>query len=281
MDKIKYSNQYFNISDTLECGQTFRYQKNGNGYLIFSLDKCAYAYQTEEETIIECEKEDKEYFENYFDLGLNYSVVVDSAINSGAKTLKKSAEMGKGIRILRQNPLEMLYSFMISQNNNIPRIKKSLFMLCEKFGQRKQFGEIEYFAFPTKEKLISLTEEDFRSIGVGFRARYLKKLGEELSGGFDIGALNGCETQILRDKLTSLLGVGRKVADCVILFGFYRLDCFPVDTWIEKVYKQDFNGSLTDREEMSKWFVEKFKDKSGYYQQYLFDYKRRTENKGK
>ena len=279
MEKIKYDKEYFNILDTLECGQTFRFEKKDNGYLVYSLDKCAFVYEEENYTIIECENQDKQYFINFFDLDRDYSLIVKSAIDLNIETLKISATVGRGIRILKQDAFEMLFSFIISQNNNIPRIKKSIFQICEKFGERKVFKNYQYFTFPTIEKLITLSEEDFRSCGVGFRARYLKNLMAEIALGLDIGALNGLETEVLRRKLMCLLGVGRKVADCVILFGFYHLDCFPVDTWIEKVYLQDFNGKITDREEISKWFVNEFKDMSGYYQQYLFDYKRRFQNK--
>ncbi len=279
MEKIRYDKEYFNISDTLECGQIFRFEKKDNGYLVYSLNKCAFVYEEGNETVVECNEQDKQYFINYFDLDRDYSLIVKSAIDLNLETLKNSAIAGKGIRILKQNAFEILFSFIISQNNNIPRIKKSIFQICEKFGEKKSFKNHQYFTFPTIEKLISLSEEDFRSCGVGFRARYLKNLMTEIALGFDIGALKGLETEVLRQKLMCLLGVGRKVADCALLFGFYHLDCFPVDTWIEKVYVQDFNGELKSREEISKWFVSEFKENAGYYQQYLFDYKRRFQNK--
>lgn len=281
MEKIKYDKEYFNVADTLECGQVFRFEKLEKGYLSFSLDKCALVFEEGDQTIIECLEEDAEYFKNYFDLKRDCSLIVNSATSLNYDTLKKSAEVGKGIRLLKQDAFEVLFCFIISQNNNIPKIKKSIDKICQIFGEEKFFNGHRYHAFPTQKKLATLSEEDFRSCGVGFRARYLKNLMVEIERGLDIGALNGLETEDLRKKLTGLLGVGRKVADCTVLFGYSRMDCFPVDTWIEKVYKEDFNGKLTDREEISKWFVRQFKENAGYYQQYLFDYKRRIQNKNK
>ncbi len=276
MKQIIFSKEYFNIIDTLECGQIFRFEQKDKGYLVFSLDKCAYLYEEGENVVIDCEDDDEEYFTRYFDLTRDYSLIVNGAINSGIGILKDSATTGKGIRILKQNPTEMLYSFMISQNNNIPRIKKSIFEMCAKWGEKKSFKNHAYYTFPTVEKLNGLTEEDFKTIGVGYRAKYLKNLTALLNSTLRIGALNGLDTDALRKELTSILGVGRKVADCVILFGFNRTDSFPVDTWLHKVYVEDFGGMLTDREQISKWFVKEFKENAGYFQQYLFDYKRRT-----
>ena len=124
--KIYFDSEYFNIQSTLECGQVFRFKNFNNGYLVFSLDKCAYLYCENNKTVIECNEDDKEYFIKYFDLGRDYSLIFERAEKFGIDTLKISARLGKGIRILNQDPFETLISFTISQNNNIPRIKNSI-----------------------------------------------------------------------------------------------------------------------------------------------------------
>ena len=182
--------------------------------------------------------------------------------------------MGKGIRILNQDYTETLFSFIISQNNNIARIKGIIEKLCLALGEKKQFKDIEYHAFPTAKIMAQQSLMFFREIGLGYRAEYIKRLAEDIDIGFDLSLLCDLSTMEIKDALMNIHGVGRKVCDCVTLFGFHRSDSFPVDTWIEKVYKQDFNGTLTDRVKITEWFLSRFKDNSGYYQQYLFHYKR-------
>ncbi len=279
MEKIIFNNTYFNIKDTLECGQVFRFYPHEKGYLVYTKDKCAYCYNENDNTIIECNVDDREYFNNYFDLANNYESIVASAQESNYEVLRTSAKIGKGIRILNQDIEETLFSFIISQNNNIPRIKSIIEKLCYALGERKKFYGKEYCAFPTIKAMANKDIEFFKSIGLGYRAGYVKKLAEEIVNGFDANRLKTLETEEIRKELIKIYGVGEKVADCVTLFGYHRGDAFPVDTWIEKLYKENFNGKLTDRKKISKWLVEEFGEKSGYYQQYLFYYKRSLEKK--
>ena len=279
MEKIIFNNTYFNIKDTLECGQVFRFYPHEKGYLVYTKDKCAYCYNENDNAIIECNVDDREYFNNYFDLANNYESIVASAQESNYEVLRTSAKIGKGIRILNQDIEETLFSFIISQNNNIPRIKSIIEKLCYALGERKKFYGKEYCAFPTIKAMANKDIEFFKSIGLGYRAGYVKKLAEEIVNGFDANRLKTLETEEIRKELIKIYGVGEKVADCVMLFGYHRGDAFPVDTWIEKLYKENFNGKLTDRKKISKWLVEEFGEKSGYYQQYLFYYKRSLEKK--
>lgn len=279
MIKISFDNKFFNIEDTLTCGQVFRFMPYKTGYKVFSADKCCYAYQTENTTIIECEDADKEYFTNYFDLKTDYSLIYNEAINSEYLMLKKSAEMGKGIRILNQNKVETMFSFIISQNNNIPRIKSIIEKLCVKFGKIKEFGGEPYYSFPETTALANATLEELKETGLGYRAPFIKRLAEDIDKGLDVDALSTLPAYALKAKLLNIYGIGEKVADCVMLFAFKKTDCFPVDTWMEKVYKEDFFGTLSNRKEMSKWFTSTFGNNSGYFQQYMFHYKRNIEEK--
>ncbi|MBR5191869.1 MAG: DNA glycosylase [Clostridia bacterium] len=272
--RIEFNKEYFNPAHTLECGQVFRFKKYEKGYLVFSSNKCAYLYQQENKTIIECEKQHKDYFYNYFDLGKDYSAIYNRAVSQKVEILTLSANTGKGIRILNQNIEETLFSFIISQNNNIPRIKSIIEKLSNSLGEEKEFLGVKYKTFPTAKSLASMPLEFFYEVGLGYRAGYIKGLAEEIEKGLNLNALKNLETNQLRKELLKIKGVGPKVADCVLLFAFNKTNSFPVDTWIEKVYKEDFNGKEKIREKQSQYFTNRFKEDSGYFQQYLFHYKR-------
>ena len=276
MEKIIVDSKYFNVKDTLECGQTFRFKAYKEGFKVYSLDKCCYAYNQDNFAVIECKSEDKEYFFNYFDLAKDYSSIANSAINSKYEILRESAKRGKGIRILNQDSLEMIFSFMISQNNNIPRIKGIIEKLCNSIGEKKEFLGQEYYSFPSLEKMKNETLEFYKNLGLGYRAEYLFNLATTINPE-DVLYYKTLNNDSLKRLLLKIKGIGEKVANCIILFGFNRSYSFPVDTWIEKVYKENFNGKEKDRRKITEWFLREFKDNSGYFQQYLFYYKRSIE----
>lgn len=279
--QIKYNSEYFSVKDTLECGQIFRFRPFEKGYLVFFEKSVAYCYNDGDYAVIECNVEDEKRLKNFFDLDRDYESIVRSATNSGYSVLNDSARLGKGIRILNQSSEEALFSFIISQNNNIPRIKNSIEKLCEIYGEKCDSEYGEYYSFPTAEKLALAEDLTLKSAGLGYRVGYIKSVAKEIVNGFNLEELKSLPTEELKKKLISLKGVGEKVADCVSLFGFHRSDSFPVDTWIEKVYRENFGGSLTDRKKITEYFVEKFQGNSGYFQQYLFYYKRSLEKQTK
>ena len=272
MESLTVKSEYFNPIDTLSCGQVFRYKPYDKGYLLISGDKICYIYKEGDDIVIQTEY--KDYFYNYFDLSRDYFNIYNLAVNYGNQTLKLSAESGKGIRILKQDAFEMLFTFIISQNNNIKRITATVEKLCEKVGKKLTSPFGDYYAFPTLEELEKLTDKDYKELGFGYRGKYFICLIENLKNGLSIEKLKGYDDDKLYSELTSFCGVGDKVANCVMLFGFFRTKTFPVDTWIEKIYLEDFNGNLKDRKKMSEWFISEFGDYSGYIQQYLFHYVR-------
>ena len=275
MQNLVFDSEFFNITDTLECGQVFRFTPYKKGYKVFSSDKCAYVYTENAQTVIRCNDGDSEYFTNYFDTLRDYSQIYNSALSHGISVLVTSAKLGKGIRILNQNPTEALFSFIVSQNNNIPRIKGIIEKLCANLGDKKSFDGEEYFAFPTTKKMASVPLEFYQSIGLGYRAEYIKRLADDIENKkILIDELSKLDPENLAIALISIHGVGPKVCDCVTLFGFHKSDSFPVDTWIEKVYREDFFGKQTDRAKISKELKDKFGQNAGYFQQYLFYYKR-------
>ena len=279
MEKIVFNSEYFNVTDTLLCGQLFRYfpiSGKKNTYFVNSIDKRCLIYNDGENAVIECEDADRAYFREYFDLARDYGAIVNAAKAQGG-VLQTAAKLGKGIRILNQNKTEALCSFIVSQNNNIPRIKGIIERLCTGAGKKREFCGEEYYAFPTVSELAAKPLEFFKQIGLGYRADYIKRLADGFSGIFNESAFAALKTGELKKRLTAIYGVGPKVADCVSLFGFHRSDSFPVDTWIEKVYRENFSGTLTDRVKIADFFVGKFGANSGYFQQYLFYYKRTLE----
>ncbi|MBO7149540.1 MAG: 8-oxoguanine DNA glycosylase [Clostridia bacterium] len=274
MKKIIFNSEYFNILDTLDCGQTFRFKPFDKGFIVLSKDRCAYLYAEEKQTVIECLAQDEEYFYNYFDLSRDYAKICESAERENIPILTSAVSCGKGIRILNQDKEEMLFSFIISQNNNIPRIKGIIDRLCHSLGEKREFLGQEYFTFPTAVKMAEKDLVFYESIGLGYRAKYIKNLADNIANGLDVEKFNDLTTKELKQKLLSIFGVGPKVADCVALFGFHRSDSFPVDTWIEKVYVEDLKGTIKDRAKIADYLVDRFKENSGYYQQYLFYHKR-------
>ena len=277
MKTIKVKSEFFSIKDTLECGQVFRFKPYKMGYLVFSRDKCAYAYQDSDFTIIMVNDEDEEYFSNYFDLSTDYSKIYKNATSKNIEILTKSASVGKGIRLLNQDLVETAFSFIVSQNNNVKRIQGIIEKLCFSLGDKKEFLGQTYYAFPSAKKMSSAPLELYKSIGLGYRAPYILELAKSLTNGLDLFSYKSLEYKELKQSLIKIYGIGPKVADCIILFGYKNTTAFPVDTWIEKVYKDHFNGSLTNREKIADYFTSNFKENSGYFQQYLFHYKRTLE----
>lgn len=281
MIKINCPAEFLSIKDTLYCGQIFRFKPYKDGYLVNSLDKCAYCYNEDDRAVIECEETDLAYFFEFFDLNKDYSKIVSEAKEQGVEILSAAAENCKGIRILKQNPLETLFSFIVSQNNNIPRIKGIIERLCAALGELRVFMGESYHAFPTAKKMAGKDENFYKDLGLGYRAEYVRRLAVDIVNGLDISEFSSLSTVDLKKRLLSIHGVGPKVADCVTLFGFNRSDSFPVDTWMEKVYREDFKGNLKDRNKITEYFNNRFKENAGYFQQYLFHYKRLSENNSK
>ncbi len=263
-----FNKEDFNIKQILECGQIFRFKIHENYAVVNSIDKQAKITTFDDR--IEIETEDVDYFEHFFDLKTDYSRIKYELMQD--KVLLPAVNYGHGIRILNNDTYEMLISFIISANNNIKRIKNSIEYLCEHFGSN--LGS--YFAFPTLKQLKNASVDDFKKAGLGYRAEQMFSTVQGLSDE---------QIQMLKQKnkdeqfkfLTSLKGIGEKVANCIMLFGLGVKDVFPVDTWINKVYNNINKTQETDRKKITKELSEKYGNLSGYAQQYFFYYYR--ENK--
>ena len=262
-----YPKEYFNITDTLECGQIFRYKRLPNGaYAVYSLDK--YAELSYNGCDVEVRTQDKDYFWNFFDLDADYESKA-RRISALSPLMSEAVAFGKGIRILNQDLTEMIFSFIISANNNIKRIQLIIERICAALGQDTPYGK----AFPSVQSLASAPVRLFTEMGAGYRDRYLSETANRLLG-YDLSVLSALDSASARRELLTFTGVGPKVADCIMLFGLKRGDFFPVDTWIKKVYHEHFEQGHKDSE-IAQFFCGLFGQDAGLCQQYLFYFQRK------
>lgn len=265
-DGIKiFSKDEFNPQHILECGQVFCYRKEGENYVVYPGNE--YAEITEERDFYFIKTKNIEYFKKWFSLDEDYSLIKSKLAKFDI--MKNPLEFGYGIRILKQDLFETLISFIISANNNIKRIMGILNKLREILG--KKVAENTY-SFPNYRDLTKCDEEFFKDLGAGYRAGYLFKVLKQITPEI-LEEYSNLPTKDLRNKLIELAGVGPKVADCVLLFGFNKADVFPVDTWIAQMYNAYFER-LDNREKIRENLVCKFGEFSGFAQQYLFYYQR-------
>lgn len=260
---IIYNPTDFNVKQTLACGQIFRFSIDGDCAVVYSKDKKAeiFTYPSK----IEVLTDDVDYFYNFFDFNTDYSKIKDQL--KCDEFLKKAVDYGYGIRILKNDLFEMIVSFIISANNNIGRIKKSIEYLCSHFGEKNN----GYYAFPTLDELKCATVIDYKNAGLGYRAEQLKETISTLTNSV-IENLKSLNLDEQFKFLINLKGVGEKVANCILLFGLNRKDVFPVDTWINKVYNHLTNTTTTNRKLITRELTSRYGNLSGYAQQYFFYY---------
>ena len=266
----------FELRDIFECGQCFRWKKEKDGSYtgvisegVINVSKTAEKVTIKGETISDLE----EICFEYFDLRRDYSKIKE-IISANDENMKKAIKFGSGIRILNQNPWEMLISYIISAANNIPRISKTIENLSEKFGKSMEMNGKKYYMFPTPEELSKATMEDLRACNLGFRDKYVYNATKMvLEGKIDFGELRKDDYVVAKKKLMQIPGVGAKVADCILLFSLGKIEAFPVDTWIKKVMNELYVDS-TNITKINQYATEKFGEYAGIAQQYLFYYKR-------
>jgi len=265
-NKIIVDTESFNIKAILECGQVFSYHKLTNDkYLVVSMDNVATVSILQDKTIIESNKID--YFYNFFDFNTDYKEIERKIIEISPNYKEMIKDT---LRILKQDPYQTIISFIVSANNNIKRIKGILDRLCIKYGT--YMPNYKCYSFPTLNQISLAKKEDFIEIGAGYRSDYLCKTIKQLQQPrFNMDKLINLSTNELKSRLLELSGIGPKVADCILFFGFGRTDVFIVDTWIKKAYSL-FSSEIRNEKQISDYFIKKFGELSGYAQQYLFNY---------
>lgn len=250
------------LGETLDCGQSFRWVEENGAYRGIAFGKEVVMKLSGD--VLTIENANADDFENlwrgYLDLDLDYGAIRKS-ISELHPVLKEAAAYAPGIRILRQEPWEALCTFVISQNNNIKRIKGIVQRLCENFGDKAGSG----YAFPTAERLAALEPEDLAEIRAGFRNKYIIDAARKVaSGEVDLESLRTLEYEDARSELMKIKGVGVKVADCTLLFGLHRIEAFPVDVWMKRALDKLFPDMT----------AEDFGEYAGIAQQYIFHYSR-------
>ena len=251
------------LAQTLDCGQSFRWvEREDGGFDGVAFNRSVTVRLDGTDLYIEnADESDRELWHSYFDLGLDYGKI-RGEISAIHPILADAAKYAPGIRILRQEPYEALCTFIISQNNNIKRIKGIVQRLCEQFGDRLPDGT---YAFPDAEKMASLTADDLAPLRAGFRNRYLVDAARKVADGdVDLEKCRDCDYEEARRELMQITGVGVKVADCALLFGLHRIEAFPLDVWMKRAMATLFPG-MTPGD---------FGQYAGIAQQYIFHYSR-------
>ena len=290
----------FDIKQILECGQCFRWDKiSDTNYIIVAYGRVIEVLQEgDKATIYNSNEEDfNNIWINYFDLERDYDEIKTEL--SKDEILRKSVDFGYGIRILNQDSFEMLISFIISARNSIPSIKKTVKKICEAWGERIEYKGMEYYTFPTPKAIKEATLEDIQGTGASFRSKYIvdtiKKVNEAIEVkedmennpdkyserpeilDFDLEYIKSLNDDECHVALQKFMGVGAKVADCIMLFSMAKHSAFPVDVWIKRAMIYFYVAPDVSLNKMRVFARDKFGAYSGVAQQYLFYYAR--ENK--
>ncbi len=273
----------FELKDIFDCGQCFRWNKEIDGsYTGVFGNNVINVSKRGKDVIFKgiCEKDIETTCKKYFDLDRDYEKIKDR-LSRIDEHMKKSIEYGSGIRILNQDLWETIISFIISANNNIPRIKGIIERISKKYGNEIVYNEKSYYTFPTIEQLSNATVEDLRSLGLGFRdIRVYETTHMILEKKVNLEVLEQEENfNKVRETLLTLSGVGPKVADCILLFStLKRWEAFPIDVWVRRVinelYIQNEDETKVNKTQIEKIAKEKFGNLAGIAQQYLFYWKR-------
>ena len=273
----------FELKDIFECGQCFRWNQEVDGSYTGVFGENVLNIRKEKEDIIiegVCKDDIQETVKQYFDLNRDYTQIKEKLAKID-KNMEISIKYGQGIRILNQDLWETIISFIISANNNIPRIKGIIERLSQAYGTKITWRGKEYYTFPTVEQLKDVTVKEYRDLGLGFRDKRLYETTQIIvNKQVDLEKMQANpNTMKVREQLLSLSGVGPKVADCILLFStLKRLEVFPIDVWVRRVindlYIKQPDETKVSKKQIEKIATEKFGDLAGLAQQYLFYWRR-------
>lgn len=264
MEKIYLTMTHCNLRQIAESGQCFRWEAAagapyGSAYAVCDGADQALLRQLSDGIALCCESDRVNKWLCYLDAETDYGEII-SSIPSKDKYLRAAAESAAGLRILNADLWEIMVSFIISQNNNIPRIRKSVAAMCEKLGEAREGVYSTYHTFPTPAALVNL--QALQGLGLGYRDKYIARLAQNVCyGKIDLAALQQMPTEAAHTYLKSIFGIGEKVSNCILLFGLGRKEAFPVDTWMKKIIAREYAG---------KFPVELYPQTAGVIQQYMF-----------
>ncbi|QAT39294.1 DNA glycosylase [Clostridium sp. JN-9] len=275
----------FELPHVFDCGQCFRWNMQANGsYIGVALGRVIEVEKKENDLYIynTSMKEFNELWINYFDLNRDYSAVKETL--SKDPLLQKAVDFGYGIRLLQQDEFELTVSFIISSNNRIPMIKRAIENISKKWGSEIIYKGEKYYTFPTIQSLKNASLEDLQNCGVGFRARYIADTVEKIYESnkeeykqFDLKTIKKLDDDDCHKALQNFMGIGPKVADCIMLFSMEKYTAFPVDVWVKKAMIYFYMAPDVSLKKIRDFGRDKFRELSGFAQQYLFYYAR--ENK--
>ena len=274
MIKIKIEKP-FKLNDTVTCGQIFRFFLMGDGsFDIVLKDRVINVRQDGD--VLFASSNDEENLEkvvrNYFDLDNDYSVMNSFLIKQDGK-LTDAVLFSNGLTMIRQDPFETVMEYIISANNGVPQIANALNNIAKKYGKKVMFNGKEYYLFPNYKDLKDVSISDFRSCKVGFRDKYLKAMVDKLNNNeINLEEFYELDTKDALNKFMENVGIGPKVASCILLFAYQKYDVFPIDTWVKKIMKNDYG--IEGEKEIRKFAVKTYGKYSGLAIQYLFNYSR-------
>lgn len=274
---VKRTIDNFDIGQICDCGQCFRMMqknkdKNKNTYSVIASGRYLEVEQKGKEISFSCEEaEFDEFWRDYFDIDRDYAAYMES-VNPKDGYLVNAIQFGSGIRILHQDLWEMTVSFLISQQNNIVRIRRCIGNICERYGEVKEnFRKERYYAFPRPEILAGLAEDELKECNLGYRSKYVIRTARSVAeGAIDMEAVRDMGYEEAKAELLGLYGVGEKVADCICLFGLHHLEAFPMDTHILQAMEKHYRRGFPRR---------RYKGFEGVMQQYVFYWELRGEKR--
>lgn len=273
MIKIKLKKP-FKLSDTITCGQLFRYFEDNGSYDIILKDRVMNVYVNDNYLYASSNNEDnlKDIVMNYFDLNNNYESI-NNIIKEKDINIKEAVDYSNGLMMLRQDPFETLIAYIISANNGVPQITNALNIIAKRYGKKVLFNNKEYYLFPSYQDLKDVSIEEFRSCKVGFRDRYIKNIINKLNNReLDLNKYYDMKTEDALDDLMTNDGIGPKVASCILLFAYQKYDVFPIDTWVKKIMKDKYG--IEKERQIRKFAKDTYGMYSGIALQYLFNYSR-------
>ena len=278
-DIILNNTSCFDLTHIFECGQCFRWNKTAdNEYLgiafgkVLKISKESSGFRFKNTTVDDFNS----VWKNYFDLDFDYSAVQKTL--SCDAVLKEAIKSGFGIRILRQELFETIISFIISQNNNIPRIKLIIERFCREFGNKISLPDGIFYSFPSAKSLAGITLSDLAFLKAGFRDKYiLDAINKINSGKINLSKLKTMDFDTAEQTLLEIKGIGKKVANCILLFSLHHVNAFPVDVWVKRVMSNYYFGGKEPGCDLYEFAKKKFSPYGGFAQQYLFYHAR--ENK--
>ena len=272
---ITLKNIHINLDDTITCGQIFRYKKEeDSSYTIILSDRVVNLKMIENNLIVVSNNEEnlENIIKYYLDLNTDYNKINKELLKID-NSLKEIIDSCNGLKMINQPKFECIISYIISQNNRVPQIKKTLDNISEMYGEKIKFNDKEYYLFPTIDNLIDVSVDDYRKLKCGFRDRYIYEVVKNINDkNIDLDLIDKMNSIDALNYLMQNKGIGEKVASCILLFAYSRYDVFPIDTWVKKYMKDKYN--ITSIKEIKKYAYNKYKNNCGLVIQYMFHYKR-------